>query len=68
MELWSSPLLENCTSWKRPTLEQLMKNCTLWKQSALKKFMENCPPLEGSLAGAGDELRKTERQGQHAMN
>lgn len=30
--------------------------------------MEDCPPLEGSLSGAGDEFRKTERQGQHAVN
>lgn len=67
-ELWRSLFLENCTLWQWPALEQFIKNCTLWKQYAVEKSMKDSPPLEGSLAAAGDELRKTERQGQHAMN
>ncbi|GAB0204741.1 zinc finger and BTB domain-containing protein 5 [Grus japonensis] len=56
---WSSLVLEVCTPWKGPTLEQFVKNCSLWEGLMLEKFMEDCLPWEGSHAGAGAECEES---------
>ncbi|GAB0180907.1 hypothetical protein GRJ2_000556000 [Grus japonensis] len=56
---WSSLLLNDCTPWKGPTLEQFVKDCSPWERLTLEKFVEDCLPWEGPQAGAGAECEES---------